>query len=57
MKANIRALLDRVIRDGIDHTFLNTEVQISSASVVQLAHELEGRIWLYIDEYFDFEDQ
>lgn len=56
MKANIRALLDRVIREGIDHTFLNTDVEIPDKSVIPLSDELENRIWLYINDYFTFED-
>ena len=55
MKPNIRALLDRCIREGIDHTFLNTDVEISDAASYKLADEIDNRIWLYIDEYFDFE--
>lgn len=56
MKANVRALLDRVIREGIDHTFLNTDVEIPDKSVIPLADEIENRIWLYINDYFTFED-
>ena len=55
MKAKILALLERLIRDGIDHTFLNTDVEIPDMSVIPLADELENRIWHYIDEYFDFD--
>jgi hypothetical protein len=29
MKPNIRALLDRCISEGIEHTFLNTDVEVS----------------------------
>lgn len=56
MKANIRVLLDRFIREGIDHTFMNTDVEVSNSDAQQLANELENRIWLYIDEYFTFEE-
>ena len=55
MKPNIRALLDRIIREGIDHAFLNTDAEVPDKSVIQLADEIESRIWLYIDEYFDFD--
>lgn len=55
MRPNIRALLDRCISEGIDHTFLNTDVEVSSKDAQQLTRELDNRIWLYIDEYFDFE--
>lgn len=54
MKPNIRALLDRCIREGIDHAFLNTDVEIPDKSVIPLADEIDSRIWLYIDEYFTF---
>jgi hypothetical protein len=56
MKANIRVLLDRFIREGIDHTFMNTDVEVSNSDAQQLANELENRIWLYIDEYFTFDE-
>ena len=56
MKANIRVLLERFIRDGIDHTFLNTDVNVSTMDARQLANELDNRIWLYIDEYFTFDE-
>lgn len=56
MKANIRVLLERFIRDGIDHTFLNTDVNVSTRDAQQLADELDNRIWLYIDEYFTFDE-
>jgi hypothetical protein len=56
MKANIRFLLERFIRDGIDHTFLNTDVEVSSVDAQRLANELDNRIWLYIDEYFTFDN-
>ena len=55
MKANIRFLLERFIRDGIDHTFLNKDVEVSSVDAQRLANELDNRIWLYIDEYFTFD--
>ncbi len=55
MKANIRCLLERFIREGIDHTFMNTDVEVSNSDAQQLANELENRIWLYIDEYFTFD--
>ena len=55
MKPNIRALLDRCISEGIEHTFLNTDVEISHIDEVRLIGEIESRIWLYIDEYFDFD--
>jgi hypothetical protein len=56
MKPNIRALLDRCIREGIDHAFLNTDVEISDTASYKLADEIESRIWLYIDDYFTFTD-
>ena len=56
MKPNIRALLDRCIREGIDHAFLNTDVEITDAASYKLADEIDNRIWLYIDEYFTFTD-
>lgn len=56
MKANIRILLERFIRDGIDHTFMNTDVEVSTSDAQRLANELDNRIWLYIDEYFDFDN-
>jgi len=56
MKPNIRAILDRIIREGIDHTFINTDVEVSDVDAQRLSNELENRLWLYIDEYFDFED-
>ena len=56
MKANTRVLLERFIRDAIDHTFLNTDVEIPDSSVIPLANEIDNRIWLYIDEYFTFEE-
>ena len=56
MKPNIRALLDRCIREGIDHAFLNTDVEIPDAASYKLADEIDNRIWLYIDEYFTFTD-
>ena len=52
MKPNIRVLLERFIRDGIDHTFMNTD----TTDPLQLANEIDDRIWLYINEYFDFDD-
>jgi len=54
MKPNIRALLDRCIREGIDHAFLNTDVPIEEKYAFKLADEIDSRIWLYIDAYFDF---
>ena len=55
MKANIRSLLDRVIRDGIEHTFMNTNQEIPQV-YGRLVDEIEHRIWLYIDEYFTFDE-
>jgi hypothetical protein len=57
MKLNTRALLDRLIREGIDHALLNTDVEISDAASYRLADEIDNRIWLYLDEYFTFEEQ
>ena len=53
MKPNIRALLDRCIREGIEHAFLNTDQEVPQV-YGRLVDEIEHRIWLYIDEYFDF---
>ena len=55
MKVNTQTLLDRIIREGIDHALLNTDVPIEDTHVYKLADEIESRIWLYIDEYFDFD--
>ena len=56
MKPNIQALLQRFIRDGIDHAFLNTDAVVSHSDALMLANEIDDRIWLYIDEYFEFDD-
>lgn len=56
MKPNFRALLDRCIHEGIDHTFMNTDVELTPVGEQILANELELRIWLYIDEYFTFDN-
>ena len=56
MKPNIQALLDRCIQEGIEHTFLNTDVEVSTAGADQLTNEINNRIWLYIDEYFEFDN-
>lgn len=56
MKANIRVLLERFIRDGIDHALMNTDVELTPMGAQILANELDNRIWLYIDEYFTFDD-
>lgn len=56
MKPNVRVLLERFIREGIDHTFLNTDGEIPDQLVAHLADELENRIWLYIDDYFTFDE-
>ena len=56
MKPNIRALLERCIREGIDHTFLNTDVKVTTSDASRLTNELDNRIWLYIDEYFNFDN-
>lgn len=55
MKARIRALLDRLIREGIEHAFMNTDVEVSHIDEVRLISEIDSRIWLYIDDYFDFD--
>lgn len=55
MKPNTRVLLERFIRDGIDHAFMNTEVDVSNRDAQQLANEIDNRIWLYLDEYFTFD--
>lgn len=55
MKPNIRALLDRCISEGVQHTFLNTDVEVSHDAEVRLIGEIENRIWCYIDEYFTFD--
>lgn len=52
MKANIRALLERCIRDGIDHAIMNSDETYSAA----LANSIDDRIWLYLDEYFTFDE-
>ena len=54
MKPNIRALLDRCISEGIEHAFLNTDVKVNDADAQRLTNEIDSRIWLYIDDYFDF---
>ena len=56
MKPNIRALLDRCISEGIEHTFLNTDVEVSDDAARRLTNEIDNRIWLYIDEYFEFDN-
>ena len=56
MKPNLHALRDRCIREGIEHSFLNTDVEVTDAAARQLTNEIENRIWLYIDEYFEFDN-
>lgn len=56
MKANTRVLLERFIRDAIEHALINTDVELSTNDGRQIANEIDNRIWLYIDEYFTFED-
>jgi len=56
MKANTQRLLERFIRDGIDHALMNTDAEISTAAAQQIANEIDNRIWLYLDEYFDFDE-
>jgi hypothetical protein len=56
MKVNTRALLDRLIREGIEHTFLNTDVELTPMGEQILANDIEHRIWLYLDEYFTFDE-
>ena len=56
MKPNIRALLDRCISEGIEHTFLNTDVEVTTVDARRLTNEIDNRIWLYIDEYFEFDN-
>jgi hypothetical protein len=56
MKVNTRALLDRFIREGIEHTFLNTDVELTPMGEQILANDIEHRIWLYLDEYFTFDE-
>ena len=55
MKPKTRVLLERFIRDGIEHAVMNTEVEVPS-TIGRLVDEIDNRIWLYIDEYFTFED-
>lgn len=56
MKAKIRALLERFIREGIDHAIINSDAApAKTTQIEQLANEIDNRIWLYIDEYFDFD--
>ena len=52
MKANTRVLLERFIRDGIDHAMMNSDEPYSAA----LANAIDDRIWLYLDEYFTFDE-
>ena len=56
MKPDIRALLERCISEGIDHTFINTDVDVTVTDAHRLTNQLDNRIWLYIDEYFDFDN-
>jgi len=56
VKANTRALLERFIRDGVDHALINTDVELSNMDATQIANEIDNRIWLYLDEYFTFEN-
>ena len=56
MKPKIHALLDHCIRDGIEHAFLNSDVEVTTTDVRRLTTEIENRIWLYIDEYFEFDN-
>lgn len=56
MKPNTRVLLERFIRDAIDHTFLNTYVELTPMGEQILANDIEHRIWLYLDEYFTFDE-
>ena len=56
MKPNIQAVLDRCISEGIEHAFLNTNVEITPAAAAILTDEINNRIWLYIDEYFEFDN-
>jgi hypothetical protein len=56
MKPNIRALLEHFITEGIDHTFINTDVAVTKDDARRLSSQIDNRIWLYIDEYFDFDN-
>ena len=56
MKANTRVLLERFIRDGIDHALMNTDAEVSDEASRHIANEIDNRIWLYLDEYFTFEE-
>ena len=56
MKPNIQRLLERFIRDAIDHALMNTDAEISTTASQQIANEIGNRIWLYLDEYFTFTD-
>ena len=56
MKANTRVLLERFIRDGIDHALMNTDAEVSDEASRHIANEIDNRIWLYLDEYFTFDE-
>lgn len=56
MKPKTQALLQRFIRDGIEHALINTDIELSINDGRRLANEIDDRIWLYIDEYFTFEE-
>lgn len=57
MKPNVRVLLERFIRDGIDHAIMNSDAApAKTIEMQQLANEIDNRIWLYIDEYFTFDE-
>lgn len=56
MRPNTQRLLERFIRDAIDHALMNTDAEISTDASRQIANEIDNRIWLYLDEYFNFEE-
>jgi hypothetical protein len=56
MKAQIRAILERAIEDGLQHGYDRAHKHVDNPSRGGMIDALDSAIWLEIDTYFRFEE-
>ena len=56
MKVRVRNVLSEAIERGIRHALMNTDrVAIDEPDITYLTEEIDGSVWLMIDDYFTFD--
>lgn len=56
MKANIRTILEKAIEEGVRYGYVRAFKHTDSPSEGAILTAINDGVWLYVDEYFNFED-